>query len=65
MKKTLLLIISGLFLALVVSAQVPFPKTATTAASPKEEILVLKETGYSFGKIPQGRPVIHVFEIVN
>jgi hypothetical protein len=65
MKKTLLLIISGLFLALAMNAQVPFPKPATVAAGPKDEILVLKETGYSFGKIPQGRPVIHVFEIVN
>ena len=30
-----------------------------------EETLVLKEAEYNFGKIPQGKPVIHVFEVVN
>lgn len=29
------------------------------------EIIHLKETGYDFGKIPQGRPVMHNFEVVN
>jgi Protein of unknown function (DUF1573) len=27
--------------------------------------LVLKETEFDFGKIPQGKPVTHVFEVVN
>ncbi|MBO9572525.1 MAG: DUF1573 domain-containing protein, partial [Chitinophagaceae bacterium] len=27
--------------------------------------LELKETGFDFGKIPQGRPVTHDFEVVN
>jgi hypothetical protein len=29
------------------------------------EIIQLKENGFDFGKIPQGRPVTHDFEIVN
>lgn len=29
------------------------------------ETLVLKEAEFNFGKIPQGKPVTHVFEIVN
>jgi Protein of unknown function (DUF1573) len=65
MKKTLLLIIYGLFIAFAVNAQTDVVKAPTPIASPKADVLQLKETGYSFGKIPQGRPVIHVFEIVN
>ena len=30
-----------------------------------DESLGLKETTYDFGKIPQGKPVIHLFEVVN
>ena len=30
-----------------------------------DESLSLKETIYDFGKIPQGKPVTHVFEVVN
>lgn len=29
------------------------------------EPLLLKETAFDFGRIPQGRPVYHVFEITN
>jgi hypothetical protein len=65
MKKTLLLIVSGLFLAFALNAQTPFLKPSTPVNTSKEEVLVLKEASYSFGKIPQGRPVIHVFEIAN
>lgn len=36
----------------------------TTTAKPVE-VLQLKETSYNFGKIQQGRPVTHNFEIVN
>ena len=36
----------------------------TTTAKPAE-VLQLKETAYNFGKIQQGRPVTHNFEIVN
>ena len=29
------------------------------------DVLQLKETGHNFGKIPQGRPAVYIFEIVN
>lgn len=38
---------------------------AVSASAQSVEVLQLKETGYDFGKIPQGRPVTHIFEIVN
>lgn len=38
-------------------------KAQTETSSP--EVLALKETEFDFGKIPQGKPVYHVFEIVN
>ena len=47
------------------NAQSAHSNTPVPAAIPKDDILQLKESGYSFGKIPQGRPVIHVFEITN
>ncbi|HSZ33967.1 MAG TPA: DUF1573 domain-containing protein [Puia sp.] len=65
MKKKLLLIIYSLFIILAVNAQSEILKTPATAITPKEDVLQLKEKEYSFGKIPQGRPVIHVFEIAN
>ncbi len=65
MKKTLLFLIYVLFAVLTLSAQSNVPQIPSTGAAPKEDILQLKENSYSFGKIPQGRPVIHIFEIVN
>ncbi len=65
MKKTLLLIIYGLFIGFAVHAQSMVLKPAGPNTDPKGDILQLKESGYTFGKIPQGRPVIHIFEIVN
>lgn len=35
------------------------------AKSAENEALQLKQTGFDFGKIQQGRPVTHVFEIKN
>jgi hypothetical protein len=29
------------------------------------EVLELKQTAFDFGKIPQGKPVFHMFELVN
>jgi hypothetical protein len=31
----------------------------------KEDALQLKETQFDFGKIPQGKPVTHIFEVIN
>ncbi|WP_127130316.1 DUF1573 domain-containing protein [Pseudoflavitalea rhizosphaerae] len=50
-----------IFLAGTVSVKAQ-SATATQAGT---EVLQLKESGYDFGKIPQGRPVTHIFEIVN
>ena len=37
--------------------------TQQTATAP--EVILLKETGFDFGKIPQGKPVYHFFEFTN
>ena len=34
-------------------------------AVPAKDLLVAKETKFDFGKIPQGKPVTHIFEVVN
>ncbi|MFT3702371.1 MAG: DUF1573 domain-containing protein [Agriterribacter sp.] len=34
-------------------------------ATPAKEVLLIKETKFDFGKIPQGKPVTHIFEVVN
>ena len=39
--------------------------SAVQAISGINEVLILKEAEYDFGKIPQGKPVTHVFEVVN
>ncbi len=36
-----------------------------TYAQGKSDVLLLKESSFDFGKIPQGKPVTHEFEIVN
>lgn len=47
------------------------PTQPVLAANPaevkvvKEEVLVLRETSFDFGKIPQGKPVYHEFIIQN
>jgi hypothetical protein len=38
-------------------------KAQTESAAP--EVLSFKETEFNFGKIPQGKPVYHLFEITN
>lgn len=41
-------------------------KTAPAPETKKaEETLALKEDSYDFGKIPQGKPVTHIFEVNN
>ena len=37
----------------------------TTVVTPVEDVLGLKELEFDFGKIPQGKPVTHVFEVIN
>lgn len=59
MKKTYTLFLA-ILLALGAQAQ-----QAVTAVPAPPETLVLKETEFNFGKIPQGKPVHHIFEMVN
>ena len=37
----------------------------STPVTPSDELLVLKEKEFNFGKIPQGKPVTHIFEVMN
>ncbi|MEI7736041.1 MAG: DUF1573 domain-containing protein [Ferruginibacter sp.] len=60
MKKTYTLFLA---ISLAFGAQAQEAVTAVPAAAP--ETLVLKEVEFNFGKIPQGKPVHHVFEMVN
>lgn len=40
--------------------------TTTATATPGDELLlVMKETEFNFGKIPQGKPVTHIFNVDN
>src|SRR5882757_5979840 len=68
MKKGLMLI-SFMVLAIVAanaqSNQVNPADAKTPVAAPKQDILILKEPAHNFGKIPQGRPTTHNFEITN
>ena len=54
--KKILFVAFGLMAIVSLNAQ-----TATTTP----ELLTVKETEFNFGKIPQGKPVYHLFEIVN
>lgn len=40
-------------------------QNAAKKATVGGDILLLKETKYDFGKIPQGKPVKHIFEVLN
>jgi len=54
-----------LFLALFVNFSVKAQTTPALTNLAKEETLQLKETQFDFGKIPQGKPVTHIFEVIN
>lgn len=65
MKKTAI-ILAFVSISFTGAAQV----VGTSAVPPKpmvktEDVLGLKESEYDFGKIPQGKPVTHVFAIEN
>jgi hypothetical protein len=67
--KHLFTCLSALCLMSVVHAQTGTVPTATTqnvlTIAQADELLTLKETEFDFGKIPQGKPVTHIFEITN
>jgi hypothetical protein len=54
-------------IVLLLLAGVAYGSQAQTLAEnkPVAETALLKEKSFDFGKIPQGRPVTHVFELVN
>jgi len=67
--KQLFACFSALCLMSVVHAQTGTVPTAATqnvlTIAQADEMLTLKETEFDFGKIPQGKPVNHVFEVTN
>ena len=74
--KKLVALMSIAFLASAVNAQQsPMPVVVNTSAegkivevkpaTPAVETMVLKEAEFDFGKIPQGKPVTHIFELIN
>lgn len=71
MKKLLLIpafCISCFFVNAQVAADSHAGHSHAAAESTKpagEETLALKETEFNFGKIPQGKPVTHIFEVTN
>ena len=70
MKKIITLLLVTIWVMAVNAQQTAVPiapvvaDTKIAAAAPVET-LVLKETEFNFGKIPQGKPVTHIFEITN
>ena len=54
--KKLFTLFSAIAIAVVLNAQ-------TTATA--QEVLLVKETAFDFGTIPQGKPVYHFFEVTN
>ena len=65
MRKTLS-VVALLISALFAGAQAQSDKVADgTEAAKSADVLRLKETEHDFGKIPQGRPVYYIFDVVN
>jgi Protein of unknown function (DUF1573) len=67
--KQLFTCLSAICLMSVVHAQTGTVPTSTTqnalTIAQADEMLTLKETEFDFGKIPQGKPVVHIFEVTN
>jgi hypothetical protein len=71
MKKTFTFILAITCLSAVHAQQLSTAAPAQPAAASvatiaqADNLLVLKETEFDFGKIPQGKPVTHIFEVFN
>lgn len=67
--KQLFTCLSAICLMAVVHAQTGVVATSATqnvlTIAQADEMLTLKETEFDFGKIPQGKPVTHIFEVTN
>lgn len=53
------------FFLLIISAISTQAQTTQEIKKDVPEVLVLKQVSYDFGKIQQGRPVTHLFEVTN
>ncbi len=53
------------FLSLCTLLATFYLASAQTSPTDTPDVLKLKETEHNFDKIPQGKPVYHIFEIVN
>ena len=75
--KKIFTLLSAICLVAALQAQTAVTSDLKTAAAPTnvvtnvttiaqaDELLTLKETDFDFGKIPQGKPVTHIFEVTN
>ncbi len=54
-----------LFACMFVLAQFQQTEAQINPASTVPDVLGLKEADYNFGKIPQGKGVLHTFEVIN
>jgi hypothetical protein len=52
-------------LAIVISLFTTVFGVHAQAVTPPPDVLVIKDNAHNFGKIPQGRPAVTVFEITN
>lgn len=68
MKKLIVVLaisISGLAAAAQTAANTASVQPDPSKVALIDNVLTLKEAEYDFGKIPQGKPVTHVFDVVN
>jgi uncharacterized protein DUF1573 len=64
--KKLAIVISLFITVLGVHAQaVNNGGTVANVSAPAPDVLLIKDNSHNFGKIPQGRPAVYTFEIVN
>jgi len=57
-------IVTGLFFT-ILSSHAQLTASKGVALPRPADVLQLKENSHNFGKIPQGRPAVYVFEITN
>ena len=60
MKKTILYLLACILVQSASAQAAPDKAIVDTG-----DVLTLKEIEFDFGKIPQGKPVTHIFEVVN
>lgn len=64
--KKLITVLSLVSISFIAGAQVVGTSTIAPRQAPvAEEMLGMSETSYDFGKIPQGKPVTHIFSVEN